>query len=352
MITVIRTVLFLVILGLAGFGLFMLLPLVKEGSSMDDLAVIGSVIAAALVLGLIWWLAVGRTLELALLGWGVLALPVAAHGAIAVSLLVAYYQGYRLATATEITDYHEEPIMWPGFDGPVGVTVTLGLAHPSGASAVIQPPEIRMGPKVDIKRQHLVASLRSGSGYFKDNYLEKPVGALVLLKPVLFQRVFRNEAARRSLYRWSASADFAAGERTALTYHLLPGTVDYLPERNRICLTNRSFGIPLCQAGQLPQTGCAPPRMGPVSTVTYEMGKDLSALWLASGASGLTVDLSAQLTSVLRARSSLQSKPAQWTAMHRRLEPAGLMKAGYELCPPGEESHSRFRTCYCRAAAE
>ena len=352
MITVIRTVLFLVILGLAGVGLFMLLPLVKEGSSTDDLSVIAGVMAAAVVLGLIWWLAVGRTLELALLGWGVLALPVAAHGAIAVSLLVAYYQGYRLASSTEIVEYREEPITWPGFDGPVGLTLTLGLSHPSGASAVIQPPEIRMGPKVDIERQHLVASLRSGSGYFKDNFLEEPVGALVLLKPVLFQRVFRNDAARRSLYRWSASADFGAGERTALTYHLLPGTVDYLPERNRICLTNRSYGIPLCEAGQLPQTGCAPPHMGPVSKVTYEMGSDLSALWLASGASDLTVDLSAQLTAALRKRSALQSRPAAWTAMHRRLEPEGLTKAGYELCPPGDESHTRFRTCYCRAAQE
>ena len=82
------------------------------------------------------------------------------------------------------------------------------------------------------------------------------------------------------------------------------------------------------------------------------MGSDLSALWLASGASDLTVDLSAQLTAALRTKSTLQSKPAEWTAMHRRLEPAGLTKAGYELCPPGEESHTRFRTCYCRAAQE
>ncbi|MGI9412635.1 MAG: hypothetical protein ACR2PM_03145 [Hyphomicrobiales bacterium] len=352
MITALRTVLFLVILALAGVGLFVLLPFAKEGASLNDMGVFGGVIAAALLLGLMWWLAVGRTFELALLGWGVLALPVAAHGAIAVSLLVAYYQGQRLAAATEISGYQEEPIQWPGFDGPIGLKVTVDLAHPSGASAVIQPPEIRMGPAVEIQRRHLVASLRSGSGYFKDIYLDKPVGALVLLKPVLFQRVFRNETARRPLYRWSASADFAAGERTTLIYHLLPGTVDYLPNRNRICLTNRSFGIPLCAAGQLPQTGCAPPHMGPVSEVTYGMGKDLSALWLASGASDLTVDLSAQLTASLRKSNILQSNPAAWTAMHKRLEPEGLIKAGYELCPPGDESHTRFRTCYCRVVEE
>ena len=62
----------------------------------------------------------------------------------------------------------------------------------------------------------------------------------------------------------------------------------------------------------------------------------------------MTADLGPILTEILRAHSRLQGDPDAWTALQKRLEPAGLRDAGYRLCPPGEESHTAFRTCFCR----
>jgi hypothetical protein len=59
-------------------------------------------------------------------------------------------------------------------------------------------------------------------------------------------------------------------------------------------------------------------------------------------------DLSPQLTETLRRESGLQGAPERWSRMQKRLEPAGLGRAGYQLCPPGPKSHTAFRLCYCR----
>lgn len=83
------------------------------------------------------------------------------------------------------------------------------------------------------------------------------------------------------------------------------------------------------------------------------MGNDLTALWMAAGSADMVVvDLGALLTATLRDQGSLQGDPKGWTAIQRRLEPAGLAAAGYRLCPPGEDSHTAFRTCYCRNAGD
>ncbi len=71
------------------------------------------------------------------------------------------------------------------------------------------------------------------------------------------------------------------------------------------------------------------------------------ALWIAIGPNDLVVDLGPVLVPTLHAQSRLQGDPGAWTAMQRRLEPAGLAAAGFQLCPPGEDSHDKYRTCYC-----
>ena len=60
------------------------------------------------------------------------------------------------------------------------------------------------------------------------------------------------------------------------------------------------------------------------------------------------VDMSARLTEALRTGSKLQGKQADWDAMHKRLEPSGLVAAGYDLCEPGEDVHTSSRICFCR----
>jgi hypothetical protein len=50
-------------------------------------------------------------------------------------------EGQRLAKAVSIEAYEEAPILWPGFDGPVGLTVGFDLFRPEGLTALILPPD-------------------------------------------------------------------------------------------------------------------------------------------------------------------------------------------------------------------
>lgn len=346
--TAARAVLLVVIVCASTLGVLALLPFAKEGSSWGDMPIFAAAIGTALLLGLVWWLAVGRSLPRALIGWAILLVPLIAHGAVVTSLVMARIDGQRLAETLRIVNYRENPIVWPGFDGPIGLEMSLELRHPSGTDARILPPEIRMGPTLHIPLDKLSASRRSGSGYFKNTYLEKPAGDLTLLKAVLFQRVFANPAVRNPNYKWTPSAEFTRSDRTAVTYFLLPGTVDFIPDQNRICLNSRSYGVALCAKDRKPDTGCASPNHHRITEPVYFKGDGLSAIWIAAGAYDMTADLSSRITATLRKHSSLQSNPAGWLAIQKRLEPEGLAKAGYRSCPAGKDSHTGFRTCYCK----
>ena len=347
--TIALILLFLVILCASTFALFAALPFVKEGSSWGELPLFAGVFILAVFLGFLWWLAVGRSFKLALIGWTVLLVPIMVHGSIAASLILARIEGQRLAKTVQIDTYQEQFILWPGFDGPVGLQITLEVRHAHGINATILPPEVRMGPKLDVPKDKLSASLTSGSGYLKNTYLNEPVGDLTLLKTVLFQRVFANVAAINPTYKWSAASRFANAQETALSYFLLPGTVDYLPSRNQVCLNSRSYGIPECSRDQKPDTGCVPAHSKRNGEPVYSEGHGLSALWMAAGAYDMTADISEQLSVIMRQHSQLQAKPELWRSIQKRLEPSGLTKAGYKLCALGKDSHTRFRTCYCRS---
>lgn len=349
MATAFRVLLLVAIIVLSAAGLALWLPLGKEGASWSDLPIILGAAGGALFLGLVWWLAAGRRIGWAAIGWAILLPPLLAHGSTALYLVLARVEGPRLAQSVRIESFREAPIVWPGFDGPIGIELALELAHPAGATALILPPELRMGPELRIARDLLSSSMTGGSGYLKDDYLEKPAGDLTLLKPVLFQRVFETPAPQDPNYRWESAVPFDPSGKTRLTYFLLPGTVDYLPDRNRICLDSQSAGISPCAPEQKPDSGCASPNSVRVTDPVYAEGVDLSALWVAAGSHDMVADLGGTLTAALRQHSNLQGRPADWTAIQQRLEPAGLARAGYALCPPGEDSHTDFRTCYCKA---
>lgn len=347
--TVLLVVLLVVLLCASALGLLVAFPFFKEGSSWGDMPVFASVAGAALLLAFVWWFAVGQSLRKALIGWTILFVPLFVHGSFIVSLIIARFEGEHLSKTIQIDNFRERSIVWPGFDGPIGLEVSLELHHANAISAMILAPEVRMGPELDIARDELSASLTNGSGYLKNSYLKKPVGDLTLLKPVLFQRVFENLSAEDPNYRWTSSVRFRRSNSTTVKYFLLPGTVDYLPNRNRICLNSQSYGVASCSKDQKPDTGCASSNYKRVTNPIYFEGRDLSALWVAAGANDMIIDMSKQLTTALRKHSRLQANPDDWTAIQKRLEPEGLTKAGYRLCPTGENSHTRFRTCYCKA---
>lgn len=340
--------LFVFLLACSAFFLLLALIYAKEGSSWSEVPTFVGVVFAGLVLAIVWWLCVGRSFKWALLGWAVLLPTVFAHSWMAVALMFARYEGDRLARTARIENYSEKPITWQGFDGPVGIEITLELHHATGLDAAILPPEIRMGADLDIPRDRLSATRTNGSGYFKDTYLERKVGDLTILKTVLFQKIFENPSAKNQHYKWNAFTAFDTSGTTRLVYHLLPGAVDYVPDRNRICIDSRSHGVPLCTAGEKPANGCASPNVRRITQPIYTDGQHLSSIWLGVGAYDMTADMSRQLTAALRRHSSLQSNPDAWTSMQKRLEPAGLAQAGYELCPAGDNSHTSARTCYCK----
>ncbi|MBI2255209.1 MAG: hypothetical protein HYU58_11365 [Proteobacteria bacterium] len=347
--SILRIILLVVIACVAILGLLIYIPFAKEGASWSDLPIFAGFVGVALVLAYLWWWASGRRLGRAMIGWMILLPPLAAHGSTAILLAMARIEGRQFASSVRIENYREQPINWPGFDGPVGMEVSLELHHAVGIDAILLAPELHFGPLPEVPGDNLSATLTGGSGYLKNYYLPQPLGDLTLLKPVLFQRVFENRPPADPAYRWYASFRLAPSGKTDLTYFLLPGTIDYLPARNRICLNSRSVGVPICAADEDPGSGCASPNYPPITDPIYALGQDLSALWMAAGSHDMIVDLSAPLTSVLRQHSRLQSNPAEWTAIQKRLEPDGLARAGYRLCPAGDDSHTALRSCYCKA---
>ena len=344
-----RIILGLAIVAVAAVGVLWMLMGLKEGSSLEELPFTIAGLLATVGLAVVWWLAVGRSLALAVPMWLVLALPGLLAAQQTLSLGVGLVVGLRLEREAVIESYAEEPILWAGFDGPVGMTVRFDLVHPDGTDGLFLGPEIRMGPALDIPRSALHATLTSGSGYFKDYFLDQTVAELTLLKPVLFQRLYVHPQAEQEYQQWVSSYEFDPGTRTGLAFHLHPGIVEYLDGDAMICLGKQAPGVPHCRDDQEPATAAClkPGRRTPAEPVDHQ-GDDLSALWTVAIRPGMTADLSATLTSVLRGRSRLQGDAPAWSAMQRRLEPVGLANAGYRACAPGEDSHTAFRICYCR----
>jgi hypothetical protein len=335
-----RVLAFIVLCLSAAAGLVLLFPSAKEGYSWSDLPLLLGNAGALFGLAGLWWLIVGRSASRAAIGWVILAIPIVLTLTVIVLLLAARIEGARLAKAVRIEHYAEAPILWPGFDGPVGMEITITLRHPEGVDALIAPPEIRMAPVVDIPADRLYATRTNGAGYFKDHYLENKTGPIALLKSVLVQSLYAERFASRR---------FEAGEVTKLRYHLHPGTVDLLESRGRLCLMSRSAGVPRCALGVESGTGCLRAGWPQITTPVYSVGGDLTALWLAAGGNDMFADFSEPLTETLRRNSTLQSDPEAWRAMQQRLEPEGLMRAGYRICPPDANTHTASRVCYCRA---
>ena len=340
-----RILLFGVIVLCSTLAVFLLLPFAKEGTSWGDIPFFVSVLVGSVALGVLWWIASGFSARKSVLGWLVLIVPVVLHGLALADLLFERFNGERMARKVVVTSYAEEPIEWPGFDGPVGMKLTLEVSHPKGMKALIHPPEIRFGPQVEIDYDEMYSALTVGSGYFRGTNLETKPVKHALLKAVLLQKVFENPAPLGQTNLWNASARFDVSGKSKLTYFVLPGVVEFLPGTDRICVNPRIDDVPMCAKDVKPETGCASPNRTRLGAPVYSNGDDLTALWIASPG----MNISHALTKALRAKSMLQGNPVDWAAMQKRLEPGGLAAAGYSLCEPSKDSHTAFRLCYCKA---
>lgn len=300
------------------------------------------ILAGLLALGSAWWLISWRSRALTLLGWLVLAVPFSAHALWQTSILLADQKGANLPAQMQIENFRETAIFWHGFDGPVGIAVEFDLIHPSGLEGLVFTPQVRMAPAYDIARDDLQSTRTFSGGYFQDWHIDAAVGDLTLLKPVLFQRLYADSPPDHDFDLLDPSG------RTHLVYRLYPGTVDRLDSKDRICLVNPSFGLPACAANEEPSSGCVGKYTRKVTDITYAIGTNLNALWTADGRTFRNADISPLITQALRQHSSLQGNRAAWTALQKQFEPAQLAAAGFGKCPPGEDSHSIGRVCFCR----
>lgn len=300
------------------------------------------ILAGLLALAVIWWFASGRTWAIAAVGWLVLAVPFSAHAIWQGTTVLAERKGAGLPRQMAIENFRETPIFWDGFDRPVGLTIEFDLVHPPGLEGIVFTPQIRMAPAYDIAAEDLQSSRAFSGGYFRDWHIGEKVGDLTLLKPVLFRGIYPHGPPDHDVDALDVSG------RTHLVYRLHPGTIERLESEENICLANPSFGLPICAQGQDATTGCVGKYTRKVTDISYNIGTDLTALWVASGRTFRNADLGHLLTQVLQNQSSLQGKSDAWTTLQKQFEPAGLEAAGFRLCPPGEDSHSTGKVCYCR----
>jgi len=320
-----------VLLALA--ALFFLLPGLKEGFSRAELPYYAGAAASMALLAGIWWFATGRRLAYAAPPLAVLAVPLLAYLALIADFALAAHEARRFANSVKIVGYTEQRIQWPGFDGPVGVRLTLELSHGVPPGGVLYAPELSMAP-LGATEGGIYHRLIVGSGYAGN--ADGPDAPVTLLKEVLFRVPPRT------------APPLDDGGRSSLTYDLLPGIVDMMAGPSHICLTTAVAGLPQCAAGGDDTAGCVRPDRYRPAEPDYERGSDLNAVWLFAGRSDVVADLSPQLTEALRRYSQWQGAGERWTAMQKRLEPQGLAAAGYGPCPPGRDSHTRYRICYCR----
>ncbi len=300
------------------------------------------ILGGLLLLAAIWWFVGGRKWTVAILGWLVLAVPFSAHALWQGTTLIADRKGVTLSRQMAVENYRETPIFWDGFEGPVGLTIELDLVHPPGLDGLVFTPQIRMAPEYDIAAEDLSSSRTFSGGYFKDWHISEKVEDLTLLKPVLFQQIYKDTPPDFDFDTLSPTG------RTQLKYRLQPGTIERLESQNNICLTSPSFGLPTCGAGQDAHDGCVGKNTRKVTDVTYNIGTDINALWTAGGSFFNNADIGHLIAQVLQKNSSLQGNSEVWTAMQKQFEPDGLEAAGFRLCPTGDDSHSIGKVCYCR----
>ncbi len=314
-------------------------PSMKEGYSLEEIPFFAAGGFGLIAIGVAWWWGSGKNFGWAVPAWIVLAPPALSALVVSWQFMQARFDSETATAAARVTAYQESFITWPGFDGPVGIRVAFEVSVPEWAAGLVYPPEVRMGRALDIPLEDLASTVTSGSGYFKDRYIDAKVGQLTLLKTVLFDRSVPPGSNHPTLERGGAAR---------LRFDLHPGIIASVDGSAKICLADDAVGLPDCAEGRDPRSGCIRKRRRRAPRPIYTDGADLSVLSFVAGRHDLRIDLSRELTRALRETSRLQGDPAAWTAMQRRLEPPGLARAGYGLCPPGPHSHTGYRVCYCR----
>jgi hypothetical protein len=293
---------------LAGTAILLTVVWAKEGFGREDLPLCAAGLAVLAGAGVLWWLLcrrVGPPASGALLGTGlgILVLPTLLYAMFAVRTTVNAVRGTWLARRANISGFREAAIVWPGFKGPVGLWLELDLAVPARLQGNLLAPRLALGGPAGF----------TARDYFSTLFYR--LEGRVLTQPLF---PLPGRAAERSL---------ANGGPVHVIYRLYPGYVRELEPGTRVCVDTAA----VARARREP--GAA--------------GGQLGASWFFAGPGGLTVDLSAALTTTLRARSRWAGNVAAWDSLLDRLTPPALGAAGFSPCPNRGAGWAGDQ-CWCR----
>jgi len=229
-------------------------------------------------------------------------------------ILIVVQQTYHLVQAkiftsqTVINEYQEQPIIWQGFDSPVGIRISLTLDYPLVLPGYMRYPKLVMGKM----GSEIPADL--DRAYWK--YCSEPVvdDSSCLTTPI-----------------WPVKDYPVLPEESpaVLSFDLYPSNLYYMENNNRVCLKKRN----------------------PYSEVSF-VGLDKIVLWHFLG-NKHKLDLTNLLTSTVREKSLLLKDIDLVQKMYRNAESGAFLAAGYQGCeikraiPFTSESE-----CFCKESTE
>ena len=235
--------------------------------------------------------------------------------AVLLLLYVALGAPQQLGSKIEISDLREELLFWNGLANPVGVRLTVTVAHPRGMNVSLPPPQVIMGE---------FDSERPPAPFYQKPYYtiaaEHVDSQLSMLKATT-QAPSTNDPKRFD----------ADSETSTFVYELYPGTIFRVEG-------TRSFCLHSSQAG----TGSMAQHIMPEMPDLFHSGENLSAYWVGVNANqDVAFDLSSKLTKALRRTSYFQGRPDRWQSLQMIFAPNELRKdsiyrrvvwRGHEVC--------------------
>ncbi len=247
-------------------------------------------------------------IRLRFLGYFVTGLPALIY------ILIVVQQTYRLVqvkiftSQTVISEYQEQPIIWQGFDSPVGIRISITLDYPMALPGYMRYPKLVMGKMgseipVDLDR-----------AYWK--YCSEPVvdESSCLTTPI-----------------WPVK-DFPVlpeNSPSELSFDLFPSNLYYMENENRVCLKKRN----------------------PYSEVSF-VGLDKIVLWHLIG-NNHKLELTEMLTTTVREKSKLLKDIDLVQKIYRNAESGAFLAAGYQGCEIKRAIPFTSETeCFCKENTE
>jgi hypothetical protein len=293
----IRIVLVLATLVFAAATLVFLLPSLKEGYGIEELPLFLGITAPLALLAWLWRQASPGALRATALA--ATALPLLAYAWLDAKIAFNVWYGWHLTRQTSITSFESTPILWPGFDGPVGLHVELDLAHPTISEGNLFTPKLAMTSRRSSTANEYFTLL---SEYRR-----------VVLMPPMFPLT---EATPRNVFQRRPAVH--------LSYDLYPSTVCRLDSPRMLCFWKSRPERPM-----------------------YADGEQLAASWFFVSSGGAYADISEALSERVRTSGLFSQGTKEWIDLVGRTEPAALTRAGYQLRADSIKKDSS-QDCYCR----